>query len=230
MRSMQTQMLVTLQEVVISFLPTAVPIYVLGLFNAAFMADKCEFRPDQCACLSETPLVGVALDVLVIVHWCLSTAELGLYYLKIPFTRPRRLVRWLFYVSLGVFLWLDATILALLSAWTFLGLNINPLKAGPYVISAIGICLYIAFTLSKKMVFQTRVEKALVKGVALRRAALKVVASAPHPRATAPVYLALRSLAHSSLLDCRQTCYRRTGHGDQGLQRWRYAEKQLAER
>ncbi len=175
MRSVQTQMSVTLQEVALSFAPTAVPLYVLGLFNAAFMADKCEFRPDQCACLTETPLVGVALNVLVVVHWCLSTAELGLYYLKIPYTRPRRLVRLLFYVSLGIFVWLDATILALLSAWTFLGLNINPLRAGPYVISTIGVCLYVAFTLGKKMVFQTRVEKALVKGVEQRRAVLAQV-------------------------------------------------------
>jgi len=175
MRSMQTQAWIALQEVMLAFFPTAVPLYVLGLFNAAYMADKCEFRPDKCTCMSERPVVGQALDILVYLHWGLSTAELGLYYLKIPYTRPRRLLRSLFYLSLAAFLWLDLTVVCLLSAWTFLGLNINPLKAGPYVIAAIGVVLYTAFTLVKRKVFQTRVEKALVKGVAQRRAVLAKV-------------------------------------------------------
>lgn len=172
---MQTQAFIAMQEVVLAFIPTAVPLYVLGLFDAAYMADRCEFRPDKCTCMAEKPLVAQAVNLLVYVHWGLSAVELGLYYLKIPYTGPRRLVRALFYLSLAAFLWLDLTVLSLLSAWTFLGLNINPLKAGPYVIAAIGSVLYLAFDLLKRKVFQTRVEKALIKGVAQRRALLAKV-------------------------------------------------------
>ena len=46
-----------------------------------------------------------------------------------------------------------------------LGLTIKPLKAGPFVIAGIGIILYAVFTFVKHSAFQTRVAKALTKGV-----------------------------------------------------------------
>jgi len=160
MRSMQTQVWVVLQEVVVAYFPTVLPLYVNSLYVAALSADRCEFRPDKCPCLGEASVFSVAVNLMVSLHWIISAAELGAFYLKLPYGKPRKLIRLFFYISLSFFLWLSLTMMCLLCAWTFLGLNVNPLKAGPYVIAGIGIILYVVFTFVKKTTFQTRVAQA----------------------------------------------------------------------
>jgi hypothetical protein len=172
MRSMQVQILVVAQEIVVAYFPTLLPLYVESLYSAALSADRCEFRPDRCTCLGERSVISVAVSALVFCHWIVSAAELGVYYLELPYGKPRALIRHLFYISLSFFLWLSLTLMCLLCAWTFLGLNVNTLKAGPYVISGIGIILFTLFTFIKKTTFQARLQQALIKGVNARKGLL----------------------------------------------------------
>ena len=165
MRSVQVQILVAVQNVFIAYLPTVLPLYVLSLYKTALLADKCEFRSDRCTCLNEPEALAIAMDTLVSIHWVIAAAELGLYYLKIPYSTIRKVCRLVFYVSMSFFVWLSLACVTLLGAWTFLGLTIKPLKAGPFVIAGIGIILYAVFTFVKHSAFQTRVAKALTKGV-----------------------------------------------------------------
>ncbi len=172
MRSIQVQIFEVAQEIVVAYFPTLLPLYVESLYSAALSADRCEFRPDRCTCLGERSVISVAVSALVFGHWIVSAAELGAYYLKLPYGKPRALIRLLFYISLSFFLWLSLTLMCLLCAWTFLGLNVNTLKAGPYVICGIGIILFTLFTFIKKTTFQARVQQALIKGVNARKGLL----------------------------------------------------------
>jgi len=172
MRSIQTLFALVLQQVLAAYSTTFLPLYVLSLYNTTWLSDNCEFRPDRCSCLNEPSSIGVAINIMVSLHWILSAVELGLYYLQIPYNTTRKLIRVFFYISLTLFMWLTMTIIVLLCAWTFLGFTINALKAGPFVIAGVGIILYIMFTFVKKTTFQTRVTRALIKGVELRKGIL----------------------------------------------------------
>lgn len=178
-RTNQVEVQIVAQQVSVAFFPTILPLYVLALFNKAMLAEMCEFRNDKCTCLQEKPKIGVVINILVSIHWILSAAELAGYYLRIPYSKFKSLVRTLFYISFSFFIWLTMSLIFLLIAWVYLGLNVNPLKAGPFVVSASGILLFTMFTLIKNQNFQTRISKGLSKGIDQRKGEINALKSLP---------------------------------------------------
>eukprot|EP00961_Rhodomonas_salina_P234664 3171504-Rhodomonas_salina.2 len=58
------------QEVVLSVLPTVLPLLLSVLFGTGFLDARCEFRTDKCNCLTEThPLVLAVQTVSVAFHY-----------------------------------------------------------------------------------------------------------------------------------------------------------------
>ena len=64
------------------------------------------------------------------------------------------------------------SLIFLLIAWVYLGLNVNPLKAGPFVVSASGILLFTLFTFIKIQIVQTRISKGALPAFFLRPSSL----------------------------------------------------------
>ena len=102
-----------------------------------------------------------------------------MYYLRIPYSNFKSLVRTLFYISFSFFIWLTMSLIFLLIAWVYLGLNVNPLKAGPFVVSASGILLFTLFTFIKHQIVQTRISKGLAKGIDQRKGEINALKSLP---------------------------------------------------
>ena len=103
-RTTQVEVQIVAQHVSVAFFPAILPLYVLALFNKAMLAEMCEFRNDKYTCLEEKPKIGVSINILVSIHWILSVAELAGYYLRIPYSKFKSLVRTLFYISFSFFI------------------------------------------------------------------------------------------------------------------------------
>ena len=167
-RTSLTEWSVVVYELMIVLGPSVLIYILVGLLKTAYQANRCEFRPDVCACYKEAPfvieMVGIA-NMLLFVFFFLSVAEMSLFYLSIPYALFRRIVRFAFYLLFFFVIWCAIVFLLVVTLFILLGILIKPTYLAPYGIAAIGIVACCASLFANKRKFQTRVERAVAKRV-----------------------------------------------------------------
>jgi len=167
-RTVFSQWKLVIIEMLVSISPTIFVYIIARMTTDAYRVSKCEFRPDTCSCNKE--LDGVLqipqmLNVIVYVYFFIAMLEVGLYYLAVPYTLPRRILRHAFYLSFFIMNALSIVSVLTIVLFVFLGILIKPTHLAPYGIAIIGTVACCAAFYAKLVKFQTRVSRAVRKRV-----------------------------------------------------------------
>ena len=167
-RSLIVQWLVVIYEVLIVVVPSTLIFLLTSLLKTAYQAQKCEFRPDVCNCFSEVDFIvqmTVLTNLLLYVLFFVSVLEMSVFYLSIPYSLFRRILRIVFYALFFFVIWLAIVILLVVVLFVLLGILVKPTHLAPYGIAIVGTVACCVAVYAKKRKFQTRVERAVSKRV-----------------------------------------------------------------
>jgi hypothetical protein len=138
-RSIDSEVLLVIRELVVALGPTALPLYGASLIQKALLDTRCEFAPDKCSCYSAPLPIVQFVRALVLAFWALCGVELCFHYLGLAYSIPRRIVRRVFYFL--YFLFLGATVfeLCIVCVWIAMGVLLFSAKMFPYAAAMIGL-------------------------------------------------------------------------------------------
>lgn len=177
-RTLFLQFKLVVIEVTMAIAPVIVIYIIAAQITSAYRASKCEFRPDVCRCLSEVDgvlQIPIILTVLIYIYFWVAMLEIGLYYLAVPYTLPRRILRHVFYFLFFLMAAMGIVGVLVVVLFIFLGILIKPTHLTPYGIALIGIVACCASFYAKLVKFQTRVQRAVRKRVAAEKGKIKDV-------------------------------------------------------
>jgi len=141
--------------------------YVATSWEAGFKAYHCENVIAKEKCYGKPEPISALLNFSVLCHTLVCAAELTVYYLKIPYYLPLRLLRYVFYASSALFLGIAAWMLLLNFIWICLGVLQKPKLLAPYALAAILILAVCASYYGKLMRFRARVSHKVGKRVVI---------------------------------------------------------------
>jgi len=141
--------------------------YVATSWEAGFKAYHCENVIAKEKCYSKPEPISTLLNFSVLCHTLVCAAELSVYYLKIPFSMPLRLLRYIFYASFVFFLGIATWMLLLNFTWICLGVLQKPKLLAPYALAAILMLAVGASYYGKLTRFRVRVAHAVGKRIVI---------------------------------------------------------------
>jgi len=112
--------------------------------QGAYKRYFCESRIDQGNCYAEPEHASQVLNIFCLLASLVAIVELGIFFLNVPSTLFRRVLRVFFYVSFPLVGAVSLMLVLLSLAWIFIGALQQPSKIGPYALAAVGMLVNIA--------------------------------------------------------------------------------------
>ena len=177
-RSFINEFVIVCYELAIVILPSTIIYILVDLLKGAYQAQKCEFRADVCSCYSESDALLQMTGAVVSgvqAFFLISVLEMAVFYLCIPYSLYRRILRVLFYVAFFAIVWASMVIVQIVVLFVLLGILVQPTYLAPYGIAIVGTAACCASYFAKQRKFQTRVERAVAKRVEMEKGKMNSV-------------------------------------------------------
>ncbi len=97
----------------------------------------CEPRIDQDVCYSELEPLSAAFNFLLLIFTLICIFDLSCYYLLIPFSPTRRVLRVVFYIFYTVLCWIAVFFTFTNATWIYIGTLQAPRKLAHYALAPV---------------------------------------------------------------------------------------------